>query len=440
MRSRWWGHAVLLLVTLLVLPFLSGAPLQAQQQPLVLRVLDEGPVGNPWAKAASEYERFTNGRVRVEWISSPWPGIQTRLATTFAAGDTSIDITKTWGGWTNEFWPFFQSIDDKWPARQRATLLTYALHPVTAAGHIYGVPRHVTLYYFYWNKKMFQEAGLDPTKPPQTYEQLVAMCTKLTKDKDGDGRIDQWGYAESMDVASPMLNTFERWLYRAGGDILDSRGNPVFNDRRGLRALQAIYDLIYTHKCIDPGALQLGNPATRQVFNAGRVAMMSMWGSGWAEAQDPNRASKDVLGNVGVTILPALDPTIVRSATIHGSEGYAITKAAAQRGVVEEAWRLLQYMTSRAVQLEALKTRGYMPPSLALYDDPELTRDPALAPLMAATAEAGRHPVKRFVWSEYPRLEDAIESELQAALRGRKPLQAALDSAATAVARILKGP
>jgi len=439
MRSRWWGHGVLLLVTLLVLPFLSGAPLQAQQQPLVLRVLDEGPVGNPWAKAASEYERFTNGRVRVEWISSPWPGIQTRLATTFAAGDTSIDITKTWGGWTNEFWPFFQSIDDKWPARQRATLLTYALHPVTAAGHIYGVPRHVTLYYFYWNKKMFQEAGLDPTKPPQTYEQLVAMCTKLTKDKDGDGRIDQWGYAESMDVASPMLNTFERWLYRAGGDILDARGNPVFNDRRGLRALQAIYDLIYTHKCIDPGALQLGNPATRQVFNAGRVAMMSMWGSGWAEAQDPNRASKDVLGNVGVTILPALDPAI-RSATIHGSEGYAITKAAAQRGVVEEAWRLLQYMTSRAVQLEALKTRGYMPPSLALYDDPELTRDPALAPLMAATAEAGRHPVKRFVWSEYPRLEDAIESELQAALRGRKPLQAALDSAATAVARILKGP
>jgi len=48
--------------------------------------------------------------------------------------------------------------------------------------------------------------------------------------------------------------------------------------------------------------------------------------------------------------------------------------------------------------------------------------------------------VKRFVWSEYPRLEDAIESELQAALRGRKPLQAALDSAAAAVARILKGP
>ncbi len=438
MRSRFRGEIILLVIVLLSL-ISSGTPLGAQQ-PLVLRVLDEGPTGNPWAKAAAEYERVTNGRVRVEWISSPWPGIQTRLATTFAAGDTSIDITKTWGGWTNEFWPFFQAIDDKWPARQRESLLTYALHPVSAAGHVYGVPRHVTLYYFYWNKKMFQEAGLDPDKPPQTYDELVAMCTKLTKDRDGDGRIDQWGYAESMEVGSTMLNTFERWLYRAGGDILNPQGTPVFNDRRGLRALQASYDLMYKHKCMDTGQLQLGNVATRQVFNAGRVAMMSMWGSGWAEANDPTRATKDVLGNVGVTILPSLDPSVTRSATIHGSEGYAITKAAAQRGVLEEAWKLLQHMTSPTVQLEGLRTRGYMPPALSLYTNPELTRDPSLGPLMAATAGAGLYPVKRFVWSEYPRLEDAIESELQAALRGRKPLQAALDSAAAAVARILRGP
>jgi ABC-type glycerol-3-phosphate transport system substrate-binding protein len=112
----------------LVIPLLATLPTDAQQ-PLVLRVLDEGPVGNLWAKAASEYERVTSGRVRVEWIASPWPGIQTRLATSFAAGDTSIDITKTWGGWTNEFWPSFQSVSDKRPSAQREALLPYALTP-----------------------------------------------------------------------------------------------------------------------------------------------------------------------------------------------------------------------------------------------------------------------------------------------------------------------
>jgi ABC-type glycerol-3-phosphate transport system substrate-binding protein len=100
----------------------------------------------------------------------------------------------------------------------------------------------------------------------------------------------------------------------------------------------------------------------------------------------------------------------------------------------------MQFMTSESVQLEALRTRGYMPPSARLYQNPELTRDPYLGPLMAATAEAGRYPVKRFVWSDYGRLEDVIESELQSALRGRKPLQAALDAAALAVTRVLKGP
>ncbi|MGQ0569979.1 MAG: extracellular solute-binding protein [Armatimonadota bacterium] len=430
-------YAAPVLVALLAIPLLPTAPLGAQQ-PIVLRVLDEGAQVGPWNKAAMDYERTTNGRVRVEWIASPWPGIQTRLATSFAAGDTAIDITKTWGGWTNEFWPFFQSVSDKWPSAQREALLPYALHPVSAAGQIYGVPRHVTLYYFYWNKKMFQDAGLDPTKPPQTYDELVAACTKLTK-AGSDGRVTQWGYAESMEAGSPMLNTFERWLYRAGGDVLDARGNVVFNDARGLRALQVVYDLIHKHKCMDLGQLQLGNGATRQVFNAGRVAMMSMWGSGWAESHDASRATKDVIGNVGITILPALDGS-TRSATIHGSEGYAITKAAARRGVVEEAWKLMQHMTSPAVQVEALKTRGYMPPSLRLYQDPTLRTDAYLGPLMAATLEAGRYPVKRFVWSDYSKIEDVIESELQSALRGRKGLQDALNSAASAVTRTLKGP
>lgn len=439
MRKSTVQRVAFVLAALIAVPLLGYTPLGAQQ-PVTLRVLDEGPQVGPWAKAATDYERVTNGRVRVEWIASPWPGIHTRLATSFATGDTPIDITKTWGGWTNEFWPFFQAIDERWPQPQRESLLSYALHPVSAAGHLYGVPRHVTLYYFYWNKKMFQEAGLDPSKPPQTYDELVTACKKLTRDRDNDGRIDQWGYAESMEGGSPMLNTFERWLYRAGGDILDARGNPVFNDRRGVRALQVVYDLIHTHKCMDVGQLQLGNGATRQVFNAGRVAMMSMWGSGWAESHDPNRATKDVIGNVGITILPTLDASVTRSATIHGSEGYAITKAAARRGVVEEAWRLLQYMTSPSVQLEALKTRGYLPPSLRLYQDPELTRDAYLGPLMAATAEAGRYPVKRFVWSEYGRIEDTVEAELQNALRGRKPIPDALNTAAAAVTRILKGP
>ncbi len=438
MRSRTLRHVALGLALVLSIPLLMGTPTRAQQ-PLVLRVLDEGSQTGPWAKYAAEYERATNGRVRVEWIASPWPGIPTRLATSFAAGDTSIDITKTWGGWTSEFWPFFQAVSDRWPPSQRESLLSYALSPVAAAGNIYGVPRHVTLYYFYWNKKMFKEAGLDPEKPPQTYDELVAACTKLTKTGAG-GRVEQWGYAESMDGGSPMLNTFERWLYRAGGDVLDPRGNPMLNDKRGLRALQVVYDLIHKHKCMDVGQLQLGNVATRQVFNAGRVAMMSMWGSGWAESQDPTRATKDVVGNVGITVLPALDMTITRSATIHGSEGYAITKAAARRGVTDEAWKLMQYMTSPTVQVEALKTRGYMPPSLSLYRNPEFARDPYLGPLMAATLEAGKYPVKRFVWSDYSKIEDVVESELQSALRGRKGLQDALDAAAAAVTKILKGP
>ena len=59
---------------------------------------------------------------------------------------------------------------------------------------IYGLPYQIDLSTMLWNKDLFEEAGLDPEQPPQTWYELVEMGQKLTVDKDGDGIIDQWGF------------------------------------------------------------------------------------------------------------------------------------------------------------------------------------------------------------------------------------------------------
>ncbi|MGE5124266.1 MAG: extracellular solute-binding protein [Acidobacteriaceae bacterium] len=53
----------------------------------------------------------------------------------------------------------------------------------------WGTDTHILLY----NKDMFEDAGLDPEKPPETLEQLVEFADKLTK-VDADGNLTQVGF------------------------------------------------------------------------------------------------------------------------------------------------------------------------------------------------------------------------------------------------------
>ena len=79
-----------------------------------------------------------------------------------------------------------------------ALLKSNAFHPVvveynTWKGQVYGVPflegSKPALYY---NTKMFKEAGLDPNKPPATFDELMTYAQKLTK-KDAAGNPTRAG-------------------------------------------------------------------------------------------------------------------------------------------------------------------------------------------------------------------------------------------------------
>lgn len=45
---------------------------------------------------------------------------------------------------------------------------------------LYGIPFQISSYYVYWNKDLFQEAGLDPEMPPKSYEEWTEIAGKIT--------------------------------------------------------------------------------------------------------------------------------------------------------------------------------------------------------------------------------------------------------------------
>ena len=58
-------------------------------------------------------------------------------------------------------------------------------------GKTYGVPFQRSTIVMYYNKDMFRAAGLDPEKPPTSWEELTEVGAALTK-KNADGNVEQW--------------------------------------------------------------------------------------------------------------------------------------------------------------------------------------------------------------------------------------------------------
>ena len=59
-------------------------------------------------------------------------------------------------------------------------------------GKTWGIPFQRSTVVMYWNKELFKEAGLDPEKAPNTWDEQVEFAKKLTK-RDGSDNVTQWG-------------------------------------------------------------------------------------------------------------------------------------------------------------------------------------------------------------------------------------------------------
>lgn len=110
-------------------------------------------------------------------------------------------------------------------------------------GKVYGLPwTNYTLGLLY-NRAVFTKAGLDPNKPPTTWQEVRDAAKKIAA--LGDGHVGYGDYSKS--------NTggwhFTAEMYSLGGDIAKQDGDTwkaAFNDAKGKQVLQQLYDMRWT--------------------------------------------------------------------------------------------------------------------------------------------------------------------------------------------------
>src|SRR5262249_1119626 len=143
------------------------------------------------------------------------------------------------------------------------------LNVLKDGGKLYGLP---TSYYqmgLIYNRKIFQDAGLDPNKPPTTWDE-VRQDAKAIQDKLGSKGIN--GYMDNSAGNQGGWHLVSE-MYGVGSKAVDDSGQKAaFNNDQTKSVLQSLHDMRWTDKSMPatPG-LQWGD--VQKAMGTGKIGM-----------------------------------------------------------------------------------------------------------------------------------------------------------------------
>lgn len=137
-------------------------------------------------------------------------------------------------------------------------------------GKIYGIPESLNPVVLAYNKDLFRKAGLDPEKPPRTWDEWREAAKRLTI-KDASGRITQLG--------AVLCNRDDLSFYIAqlGGDVFSADGRKcTLNSAESVEALTfmtSMWDAQGGRRAYDQFAAATNAPEQYNPFGQGKIAM-----------------------------------------------------------------------------------------------------------------------------------------------------------------------
>lgn len=290
-------------------------------------------------------------------------------------------------------------------------------------GKTWGIPFQRSTIVLYWNKEAFKEAGLDPEKPPQTWDEMTTFAQKLTK-RDASGNVTQWG------VQIPSSG-FPYWLFQglttpAGAVLMNPAGTEVYFDKPEVTtALQYWIDLATKYKVHPPGIVEWGT--TPKDFFERKVAMM------WTTTGNLTNVRTNAKFPFGVAMLPAQKR---RGSPTGGGNFYIFKKA--KRTEQEAAFKFIKWITTAERAAQWGIDTGYVAVRPDSWDTPAMKKYVAEFPQAAVARDQLPVSVAEFSTHDNQRVTKALNDGLQAALTGTKPAATAMKDAQTEATRILK--
>jgi multiple sugar transport system substrate-binding protein len=240
-------------------------------------------------------------------------------------GDTADFASKGWLEPIDNRLASWQNTGQIWPKLWDA---------VTYKGKRYGIPWYTDCRLLMYNYDLFENAGLDPKKPPTTWDELRDDAIKMTDVKNGI-----YGYGVSG--TSSLITTCAYYVFvlSNGGKVLsDDYKTSLINSKEAVEALKAYTDLYTKYKVSPPGTLSMGEDEYRTLMAQGKIAMAI--GGPWSIPLIEN-ANPNIKGRYGFA--PHPHAAGKESGTFFGGWYFAIPSKSQSKDM---AWNFLTHVTS----------------------------------------------------------------------------------------------
>jgi multiple sugar transport system substrate-binding protein len=361
--------------------------------------LEEG-FGLWWKAAAEEFAKRNPGH-SIKLVGAPFNDHHNQLTTRLTAGSPPdiahisarfmfgfadagllepLDARLTASGWKEE-----DFISAQGQMRRDGKIYAQAL-----LGYAWGL---------FYNKEMFDAAGI---AVPTTAAEFVAASKTMTRDTDGDGRIDQYGFPFVTDKSSQTYFSLTYFLAGLGhGWVKDGK----LVEKADLREAIAM-----TADLIAAGATPtgLGSNDMRQLFWQGRAAMY-IDGS-WAPAFKKD-AANGVADAYRVAALPFIDEA-------GGPSNVLAIPAALPEERKELAYKFIEMVSSPEWQQKYGELSGNPPARVGMLTDKARADWPEIRVFEESAQRAKQSYLPNGLESEYNKFSAIVSEGISALASG----------------------
>ena len=346
-----------------ILLILASTVISACQPPTTSGKISFMVFGDPAELAA--YQQLVDAfhtahpEIEVELIHIPGQSdYRNRLAADLAAG-TPADVLlinyRRYGAFANA-----GALEPLGPYLEKSSLIKEAdFYPESVApfkwkGELMCIPQNISSLVVYYNKDLFDAAGVDYPAEGWTWDDFLAAAQALTKDLDGDGVTDQFGVG-----LEPSLIRLAPFVWQAGGDIVDDEANPttlMLDTDEAFDAAEFFFGLQTIHHVV-PNAEQETAEDSESRFINGRTAMFFNSRRGVPTYRESAAFDWDVA---------ALPQKETQAGILH-ADAYCLPTASKNK---DAAWVFIEYANSVEGQTIVSRAGRTVPSLIAVANSP----------------------------------------------------------------------
>ncbi|MGJ8527909.1 ABC transporter substrate-binding protein [Maritalea sp.] len=282
-------------------------------------------------------------------------------------------------------------------------------------GKAYGMPAGFTTHVVFYNKDMFEAAGVEAPSANWTWAELREKAAKF---RDKEGKV--YGYAVE---AKPDPFDYEQFFWSNGTRFIAADGSAVdgyMNSPEAVEVLSMFADMAKNEEAV---VLGIGdNTSGSALFKGSKLAMYqsAMWSkSGIEEAGI----------NYGVATLPSFGDK-----PVHSSIGASAMSVAKDTKNAELAWKFVKFFSSA----EAVKLRtNDLPIRTSVAEELNMTTDPIFKPFFDILAVSNRESNAFLKHEDWGKIQTNLERAIEATMIEKGNAKKHLDDAVARSARHL---